>query len=221
MVLFPGFLSDLSEPGRLDGLTYGLLGSLIGHEISHAFDSEGISRNGDGIVGEQWRDDVTKKVFDRQVRRIEEHYGNLTLEGAFAKVNGTTTRNENMADITGELLAYRAYLRLREKVGGEEPGLQIPLQTGNRVQGPVLSARQLFWVSYASCYCSAYSPEMIDAELLLDRDDAHLPNYYRVTGSLMNLKEFAAAFSCPSGSYMNPTQKILVWGSGTNDVQGD
>lgn len=216
LTIFPGFLSDLYKPGHLDSITYGALGTVIGHEISHALDTDGSSRNGLGMLEDLWKNSDTKKTFQQRVQSIAEQFGNISIPGVTAPVNGTISRDENMADITGQLLAYRAYVRLREAKGGEEAGLRIPPQPkdgATRKEGHVLSARQLFWVSYASVYCSVYNPNLLNVELFLDRDDPHLPNIFRVTGSLRNHKEFANDFACPARARMNPDTKRLVWGS--------
>lgn len=47
----------------------------------------------------------------------------------------------------------------------------------------------------------------------LHEDDIHAPYHFRVTGSLMNMNEFAKTFNCSSGVYMNPKEKCNMWQS--------
>ena len=66
----------------------------------------------------------------------------------------------------------------------------------------------LFFVGYAQGWCSKATEAY---ERLAVETDVHSPPRFRVLGPLMNLDQFSDVFSCPVGSFMNPTTKCHVW----------
>ncbi|PSN56045.1 hypothetical protein C0J52_11802 [Blattella germanica] len=113
------------------------------------------------------------------------------------KFDWNVTRNENMADISGLQIAYKAWRNLQE---AEPPDARLP--------GINLNTRQLFFLNAAQTYCSNLSPE--DYILLVEMD-FHTPFPERVNGIMMNSPSFAEAYNCPIGSPMNPTRKCSTW----------
>ena len=57
-------------------------------------------------------------------------------------------------------------------------------------------------------WCSAITPEYAEQAV---STDVHANPIYRVKGVLSNNPDFAEAFSCPTGSPMNPEKKCAVW----------
>ncbi|KAJ1523154.1 hypothetical protein ONE63_001047 [Megalurothrips usitatus] len=153
-----------------------------------------------------WVNNAGKMEFSERVQCIIQQFENMSMEGVDLKVDGEETVEENTADTVGVRLAYRAYIR-RTQLYGEEPGLQLSSSTGPT---KALSARQLFWVSFASSFCAKNKSS---EELLTDynKDPVHAPAAFRVVGTVMNQHEFAADFGCPAGSPMNPVHKCRVW----------
>lgn len=124
----------------------------------------------------------------------------LTLEFLWLLVANTPTTqilspNDNYFILL--LFLIQAYKKWVEK-HGEEPGLP----------GINLTHDQLFFLNYAQIWCGSMRPE--DA-LTKIRSSVHSPGPIRVLGPLSNSWDFAAAFSCPSGSPMNPQHKCSVW----------
>ncbi|KAF4525577.1 hypothetical protein B566_EDAN010436 [Ephemera danica] len=113
-------------------------------------------------------------------------------------VNGVTTQGENIADNGGLRQAFHAYQRLVQEHGPEPrlPGLQQ------------FSPEQLFFLGFSTVWCESSTRESLLHEVLAD---PHAPHRYRVLGSLVNSPEFAAAWSCPRGSRMNPGHKCRIW----------
>ena len=70
------------------------------------------------------------------------------------------------------------------------------------------SQRQLFWLSFASTWCSVYRPEVLKLRLV---NDYYSPEVFRVNGPLSNMAEFARDWSCPPGSAMAPVKRCSVW----------
>jgi predicted metalloendopeptidase len=110
-------------------------------------------------------------------------------------VNGELTLGENIADIGGTRVAFRAYQKWIEDHGAEAP---IGALDGDRQ----------FFVSMAQAWCTVASPQI---EQVRVRTDPHSPPRYRVNGPLVNLPEFAEAFSCAEGTPMNPVEECEVW----------
>lgn len=113
------------------------------------------------------------------------------------QINGQKTFNENFADNEGVRAAYRAYKFWLEQHPHEEslPGLNY-------------TSKHMFWITHANLWC-AYLPH----EELLKKvpNYTHAPPWDRVNAVFSNLEEFAADFSCPQNSNMNPVQKCSMW----------
>lgn len=154
------------------------------------------------------------------------------------QVNGVLTQSENIADNAALKLAYRAYRRYVARHGpeapvelprapplGPPPSPEEPEALSNnslRLAAPpatpataspqlpplVLQPGQMFWLSFASVWCSKESNREMNRKL---RTSSHLPGVHRVNGAVRNQEAFAADFNCPVGSPMNPAHKCQVW----------
>ena len=111
-------------------------------------------------------------------------------------VNGKLTIGEDVADLGGLILAYRAW----------------KAATAAERLAPIdgLTPEQRFFVGNAQWACTNMRPE---TERLLARTDPHSPPRYRVNGLVVNMPEFGAAFSCKPGQPMTkPAEKVCkVW----------
>lgn len=111
-------------------------------------------------------------------------------------MNGETTLSENMADLVGLKIAYRAYKRWVATRGEPAP----------RLDG--VNNDQLFFLAYAQTWCTTATMEAELAQALMD---PHAPPRFRVNGSLANLPEFGAAFGCAPGTPMQRSEMCVVW----------
>lgn len=107
-------------------------------------------------------------------------------------MNGIATLGENIADNVGLRLALDAFERHEAASGG----------------GVTLSARRLFFLSYANAFCGSLSEQAAVEQLL---GDAHSPMRVRVVAPLANSVRFSEAFNCAAGSAMNPREKCRLW----------
>ena len=111
-------------------------------------------------------------------------------------VNGKLTLGEDVADLGGLILAYRAWRA----------------STANQRLAPVdgLTPEQRFFVGNAQWACANLRPQ---AKRLLARIDPHSPPIFRVNGLVVNMPEFSQAFSCKPGQPMTkPPEKVCrVW----------
>lgn len=180
----------------LDALNYGALGETLGHELTHGFDNSG--RHYDQYGNEKrWWSNHTLQEYDQRAQCLVDQYSSYYVPEAKAKINGTLTLGENIADNGGLREAYRAY---RAYVKRNGPEAQLPGFED-------FTHEQLLFISFGNQYCETVSPSV--AKYLLE--DEHSPSKFRVLGVLSNMEEFSEAFQCPSGSRMNPRKKCRVW----------
>ncbi|XP_058965911.2 endothelin-converting enzyme 1-like isoform X2 [Pocillopora verrucosa] len=175
-------------------IDYGSLAMVIGHEITHGFDSQGRLYDKNGNVKNWWSLSSTYS-FASKAECLVNQYNNYDVFGTY--IDGKQTLNENIADNGGIKLAYDAYESWVKdnKKEGQLPDLG-------------LSVDQLFFIGFATPWCSVYKKE---AALFQVESDVHSFPKYRVIGPLSNFKTFADAYSCKKGKEMNPGQKCSVW----------
>ncbi|MBV8760350.1 MAG: M13 family metallopeptidase [Deltaproteobacteria bacterium] len=171
---------------------FGGIGMVIGHELTHGFDDQGAQFDGDGNLTSWWSpDDKTK--FDAKGQCVAEQYS--TFEAApKAFVNGKLTLGEDIADLGGVKMAFRAY---RASRAGAKP-----------IVADGFTEDQQFFIAVAQAWCSKDRPAEIQRRLTVD---PHAPPKFRVYGALRNLPEFNEAFSCAAGTPMHPTKACSVW----------
>ncbi|XP_076638551.1 neprilysin-1 isoform X4 [Colletes latitarsis] len=186
------------------------LGSVIGHEILHAFDLHrrrlplDPDMNVDQwlwITPESWkrleaRIECVARLYARSFWRKVQFYGNDVA----VQFDWNVTRNENVADIGALQISYKTWHTLTNGKDRSLPGFEG------------LRASQLFFISAAQTYCSNMTAE---AYILSVELDYHTPqpesNDFRVNGIMMNSQAFADAFRCPIGTKMNPPNKCTTW----------
>ncbi|XP_078346187.1 endothelin-converting enzyme 1-like isoform X2 [Oculina patagonica] len=175
-------------------LNYGSLAMVIGHEITHGFDSQGRLFDKNGNVNDWWSYSSTQNFLERAICLVNQ-YNNYEVFGK--NIEGQQTINENIADNGGIKLAYDAYQAWVDdnKKEGRLPDLD-------------LSVDQLFFIGFATPWCSVYKKQ---AALFQLKNDVHSYPKYRVIGPLSNFEKFGDAFSCKKGSNMNPRTKCSVW----------
>jgi len=193
-ILRPPFYQD-NFPHAVN---FGGIGMVIGHVLTHGFDDQGSQYDGEGNL-HSWWSPQTADAFKERTGCMEHQYGNFSVGGQH--INGKLTLGENIADnggLTASFNAYQAWVQ-EEHNGKPEPGLPGLEE---------LSPQHLFFLSYASVWCSNQRPEAAHVQLLTD---PHSPHLYRVNGPLSNSKDFASTFQCPANSPMNPTKKCIIW----------
>ncbi|XP_057330724.1 neprilysin-2-like [Microplitis mediator] len=178
-------------------INYGSIGFLIGHEITHGFDSVGMNFNKDGNL-ENWWEPITAAEYWIKATCLKDQYDNYTVEDVGKNVDGLNTITENIADNGGVKLAYLAYRNLTESSKPEPrlPGLDQ------------FTPKQMFWISTGHTWCTVQRPGATKIQLI---GDSHSPAEFRIVGSLSNMKEFSDDFKCPLDSPMNPKNKCAVW----------
>jgi putative endopeptidase len=187
-ILQPPYFGDK----RGTAANLGGIGMVIGHELTHGFDDQGAQFDADGNLKNWWQPD-DKAKFDAKAQCVADQYS--TFEAApKAFVNGKLTLGEDIADLGGVKMAFRAYRALR---AGQKP-----------VVAEGFTEDQQFFISVAQAWCNKDRPAEIQRRLTVD---PHAPPKFRVYGALRNLPEFSQAFSCAAGTPMNPAKRCSVW----------
>jgi predicted metalloendopeptidase len=168
----------------------GSMASVVGHELTHGFDDWGRHYDGKGNLRDWWSDAAEANFRARAHCVIEQFDGYEAVPGEF--VNGELTVGENIADLGGIAMAYRALV----EASGVGDG------------GDGFDANQVFFIAYAQDHCENVRPEWMSSRLL---SDPHAPPRFRVNGPLANLSEFAQAFQCGPGSPMVRANPCRVW----------
>jgi putative endopeptidase len=177
-----------------DAINYGAVGGVIGHEISHGFDDSGSQFDGDGNLVNWWTDD-DKAAFNKRTKVLVEQFNAFEpVEGMH--INGELTLGENIGDLSGVAMAYRAYIN---SLDGEEP----PVIDG--FTGP-----QRFFIGYAMSRKGKYQEASSVSRLA---SDPHSPLEYRVNGPYPNIDAFHEAFGTQEGDgmWLPPEERVKIW----------
>jgi endothelin-converting enzyme/putative endopeptidase len=183
------------DPHANDAVNYGHLGSMVGHEITHAFDDQGRLFDRNGNMADWWTSEDSKQ-FEQRTDCVIREYDNFTVGGDL-HVNGKLTVGENTADNGGLRLAYIAFLDDAKRKGlilSEKDDGYIP--------------EQQFFLAYGQSWCGVLRPEQ---ERLKVHTDEHSPRRFRVNGAVENMPEFGKAFGCKIGQPMMPPKTCHVW----------
>lgn len=162
---------------------YGGIGSVIAHEISHAFDTNGAKHDAIGNLFNWWTTEDYKK-FEEKTKALVDQYNKVEYRGK--KVNGQLTVSENMADISG---------------------IQAALEATKELPDANLEA---FYKSWATIYRMKARPEV---EEVLLTTDTHAPNKVRSNKVVANTDDFYSTFDIKEGDamYMAPKDRITIW----------
>jgi putative endopeptidase len=177
-----------------DAPNYGDTGGTIGHELTHGFDDEGSQFDATGNLKNWWTKEDRER-FDARTKCVRDQYSSYVVVDD-VHINGALTLGEDVADLGGEILAYMAW-----KFATKDKDLQP-------IDG--LTPEQRFFIGFAQWDCANNRPEDLR---LRAQTDPHSPATYRINGVLVNMPQFAEAFSCKQGQpMMKPTEKVCrIW----------
>ncbi|HEY8211491.1 MAG TPA: M13 family metallopeptidase [Myxococcaceae bacterium] len=178
-ILQPPFYDRAASPP----VNYGAIGLVVGHELTHGFDDEGRQFDAKGNLT-QWWTDKSDAAFKDRASCVVKQYGNEIAVDDL-KVNGQLTLGENVADMGGLKLAYRA---MQTRAGGSGPAAKARF-----------TPEQQFFIGYAHAWCSKDRPE---ATRMRTATNPHSPPVLRVNVPMRNFAPFAQAFSCREGDRM-------------------
>jgi endothelin-converting enzyme/putative endopeptidase len=188
-ILEPPFF-DTKAPAAVN---YGAIGSVIGHEISHTFDSEGAAFDAKGRVRNWWTDeDLTH--FNAATAKLAAQYDAYRPFPDLA-VNGKQTLAEDIADVAGIAAAYDGY---RASLGGKP----APQQDG-------FSGDQQFFIAFAQNWGSKTREAALRQQIMTD---SHAPSQYRAD-TVRNIDAWYPAFSVKPGEklYLSEGDRVRIW----------
>jgi len=188
-ILQPPFFNRAAD----DAVNYGAAAAVVGHELSHGFDDQGRQFDAQGNLREWWTA-ADGKAFVERAACFDKQYSSYTAVGD-VKLNGKLTMGENVADNGGLRLAWMALMeRLKTKPLGQADGF---------------SPQQRFFIGWAQMWCENKSPEIAR---LHAQTNPHSPGEYRTNGVVVNMPEFAQAFSCSAAAKMVAKEPVCrVW----------
>lgn len=175
---------------------FGAIGAVIGHEIGHGFDDQGSQYDGDGKLVNWWTDE-DRAAFEERAKSLINQYNELSPEGADGqKVNGELTIGENIGDLGGLAIAWKAYLLYLD--GAEAP----------EVDG--LSAAERFFFAWAQSWQQKSRPAETVRLLTID---PHSPNEFRCNQIVRNLDVFHEAFGVTPEDqlWLDPAERVTIW----------
>ncbi|MDQ0144363.1 M13 family metallopeptidase [Pseudarthrobacter niigatensis] len=179
-----------------DAVNYGGIGAVIGHEIGHGFDDQGSQFDGGGALRNWWTDQ-DRQAFEALTARLVAQYDALSPTAAPGHhVNGRLTLGENIGDLAGLTIAYKAYLI---SLDGREPEV---------LDG--LTGQQRFFASWAAGWRQVIRQEEAIRRLATD---PHSPNEFRTNAIAKNLDPFHEAFDVTEddGMWMPAAERVSIW----------
>ncbi|WP_144720902.1 M13 family metallopeptidase [Agrococcus jejuensis] len=191
-ILQPPFFDHTADPAA----NYGAIGAVIGHEIGHGFDDQGSRYDGDGRLRDWWSEEDRAR-FEERTSVLIAQYDALSPEAApDHTVNGALTIGENIGDLGGLGIAWKAYLRHLD-------GVEAPVIDG-------LTGAQRFFLSWAQAWQLKIRPE---EAIRLVSIDPHSPNEHRTNQIVRNMDAFYDAFAVREGDalWLSPEARVTIW----------
>ena len=191
-ILQPPFFNEHAD----DAVNYGGIGAVIGHEIGHGFDDQGSTCDGDGALRNWWTD-KDREAFEERTKALIAQFN--VLEPAQApghRINGELTIGENIGDLGGLSIAFKAYQIAHEN--NPEPELDG------------YTPEQRLFLSWAAVWQAKVRPEMLLQRLATD---PHSPAEFRCNQIVRNVPEFYAAFDVRESDalWLDEKQRVKIW----------
>jgi putative endopeptidase len=177
-----------------DAVNYGGIGAVIGHEMGHGFDDQGAKFDGEGNMRDWWTEaDLT--AFESKGNALIAQYNGYQVFDDL-NVNGSLTLGENIGDLSGVTIAYKAY---KMSLNGKE----APVIDG-------LTGDQRFFMGFTQIWRVKMKEESLRNRVATD---PHSPGHFRALGSLSNMPEFYSTYDLKEGDkmYIEPAKRVKIW----------
>jgi putative endopeptidase len=197
-IVFPAAILQYPffDEARDAAANYGAIGAVIGHEIGHGFDDQGSKYDGDGRLTDWWTA-ADREAFEALTGSLIEQYNELApRQVPDHHVNGALTIGENIGDLGGLSIAWKAYLI---SLAGEQP----PVIDG-------LTGAERFFLSWAQ----AWQQKGRDEEVIrLISIDPHSPNEFRCNQIVRNIDGYYDTFSVTATDelWLDPDERVTIW----------
>jgi putative endopeptidase len=188
-ILMPPFF----DPDAPAATNYGAIGSVIGHEISHTFDSEGAKFDSKGRLRNWWTPEDLKQ-FEESTGKLAAQYDTYKPFPDLS-LNGKQTLAENIADVAGVAAAYDGY---RASLKGQP----APVKDG-------FNGDEQFFIAYAQNWGSKTRDASLRQQVATD---SHSPGEYR-SATVRNIDAWYSAFDVKAGEklYLAPQDRVRIW----------
>ena len=228
------------DPEADDAVNFGAIGAVIGHEITHGFDDQGRKFDASGNLNDWWAPEdsadfvARAAVMVKQANETTVHTQDDACEarasGPFSlvkpgirsvasarcacrSVNGELTQGENIADLGGLRLAYRAWAKRAESrsagAGRETRDGDVVAQDAAPANFPADPAQRFFF-SWATVWRQSITAQLAAKHIATD---PHAPPEVRVNGTVSNMPEFVAAFGLREGDalWRPESERVDIW----------
>ena len=161
----------------------GGLGTIIAHEMTHAFDEEGIQFDEKGCYNPDWTGLEDEKRIEQLKANATDYFGNYKIMNLYS-IDGELTVNENIAD-TGALYVITSMTDNKE-------GLKKIFKNYGIIWGTL-----------------SYDTDAVDSLF----EDVHSPAEIRVNGVLSATDQFYFAYDITKedGMYIKKEERLRVW----------
>ena len=197
-IVFPAAILQYPffDPNRDAAANYGAIGAVIGHEIGHGFDDQGSRFDGTGRLHNWWTEE-DRQAFELRTKDLITQFNELSPRGLpDHRVNGELTIGENIGDLGGLAIAWKAYI------------MSLEVAEPPEVDG--MSAAQRFFLSWAQSWKLAVREEEAIRLLAID---PHSPPEFRCNQIARNLDVFYEAFGVTPEHQMwlEPEKRVSIW----------
>jgi putative endopeptidase len=181
------------DPKAPLAVNYGAIGSVMGHEISHTFDTEGSTFDAKGGLRNWWTPEDLKH-FDATTAALAAQYSTYKPFPDLS-VNGEQTLAEDIADLAGISAAYDGF---HAALDGKQP----PMQAG-------FTGDQQFFIAFGQNWGSKTREQALRQQVLTD---PHAPAQYRAE-TVRNVDAWYSAFDVKPGDtlYLSPSERVVIW----------
>ena len=161
----------------------GGIGTIIAHEITHAFDNQGSLFDANGNFGNSWWTAEDLAAYVKLQQKAIDYYNGFQIENQY--VNGTLTLSENIADL-GAVSCVTEYAK------------------NNNYN------LQALYIAYAGIWAIKARPEYLASQLLIDN---HAPGKIRANAVLSATDDFYTAFDIKEtdGMYKPKEERPSIW----------
>lgn len=195
-IVFPAAIlqAPFFDPNADPAVNYGGIGAVIGHEMGHGFDDQGRKTDGNGEQRDWWTEEDGKAYEERAAKLAAQYSEFEPLPGL--NLNGRLTLGENIGDLTGITMAYKAY---RRSLGGQE----APIIDG-------FTGDQRFFLAYGQIWQRKFREEALRTQV---KNGPHSPGEFRANGIVRNFDAWYEAFDVQPGDalYLPPEKRVRIW----------
>ncbi len=184
--IIPGFFCDVTYRSDMSvEEKYGALGTVIGHEISHAFDTNGAQYDADGNVKDWWTEEDYAAFMERADKLVKYFDGVVAFDDG-TPIKGQLIQSEAIADMAG----LKCMLMMAKKIDGFD--------------------YDKFFRAHARLWARTGTLEFMEKCALTNSHPLH---YLRANVSMQQFDEFIETYDIKEGDgmYIAPENKIAVW----------